>query len=289
MNTISAKGLVKRFGSKEVIKGIDLTLEPHKIYGLIGRNGAGKTTLLGLLCSQNPATAGTVTYNGEPVWENQKALNEICFSRELNATIMFGSDARKVKALLKIAELMFPYWDKAYAEKLIREFELDTSKRINKLSKGMLSAVTIVIALASKSPMTFLDEPVAGLDVFMRDKFYKLLVEEFIETERTFVVSTHIIDEASNVLEDVIIIENGRIIKNENTESLLSRHRMVSGRDTDIDELCKKYKVVHTETLGRSKSVCIEIDDIKAFEADISKYDFDVSQASLQKLFVQLL
>lgn len=289
MNTLSCSGLTKIYGSNEVLKGIDLTLEPHKIYGLIGRNGAGKTTLLGILSAQNPETSGEVTYNGNKVWENQAVLNEICFSREINVSVLFGSDNRRIKTLLKTAEIMLPYWDKEYAATLVKEFELDVKKRLNKLSKGMLSALTIIIALASKSPMTFLDEPVAGLDVFMRDKFYKLLLEEFLATKRTFVVSTHIIDEAANVFEDVIIIDNGVIIKNENTEELISRHRIISGKDSDIDKLCKDYKVVHTQTLGRSKSVCIEIDDIKSFERNAAGYDVDVSQASLQKLFMQLL
>ncbi len=289
MNTLTCNNLTKTYGKKQVLKGISLTLEQHKIYGLIGKNGAGKTTLLGILSAQNPATSGEVTYNGEKVWENQKVLNEICFSREINVAIMYGSDNRKIKTLFKTAEMMFTYWDKDYAARLVLEFDLDIKKRLNKLSKGMLSAVTIIIALASKAPITFLDEPVAGLDVFMRDKFYKLLVEEYTNTERTFVVSTHIIDEAANVLEDVIILDEGVIVKNENTEELLSRHRIINGKDIDIDEFCKGYKVVHSESLGRSKSVCVEISDIKAFERDVQKYDFDVTQASLQKLFMQLL
>ncbi len=290
MSELVCKDLSKAYGKKEVLKGISLTLEPHKIYGLIGKNGAGKTTLLGILSAQNPATSGIVTYKGEKIWENQRALNEICFSREINATIVFGADSRKIKTLLKTAELMFPYWDKDYAARLVLEFNLDVKKRLNKLSKGMLSAVTIIIALASKAPMTFLDEPVAGLNVFMRDRFYKLLVDEFSNTERSFVVSTHIIDEAATMFDDVIILDEGTIVKNENTDELLAHHRIISGKDSDIDEFCKKgYKVVHSETLGRSKSVCIEINDLRSFERDLQKYDFDISQASLQKLFMHLL
>lgn len=289
MNSLVCNNVTKVFKTKEALKGVSFELLPHKIYGLIGRNGAGKTTLLGIISGQNRLTAGEVSYGGESVWENQNALNEICFSREINTTILYGSDTRKIKEIFKIAEILLPYWDKDYAAKLVAEFNLDIKQRINKLSKGMLSGVTIILALASKAPMTFLDEPVAGLDVFMREKFYKLLLEEFLSTERTFVVSTHIIDEAANILEDVIIVEDGKIIKNENTEELLSRHRLVSGKDSDIDEFCKNYTVVHSESLGRSKTVCIEIPNVSAFEKDVQKYDFDVTQASLQKLFTQLL
>jgi ABC-2 type transport system ATP-binding protein len=285
MKILSCQNLTKIFGKKTAVGGVSFELEPHKIYGLIGRNGAGKTTLLGILSGQNPMTGGEVAYDGGKIWENQKALNEICFSREINPI----SDNKKIKALLKTAEIMFPYWDKEYAKNLIGIFQLDMKKRLNQLSKGMLSAITIIIALASKAPMTFLDEPVSGLDVIMREKFYKLLVEEYVNSERTFVISTHIIDEAANVFEDVIILEEGKILRNENTEELLARHRMVHGRDEEIDEFCKKYKAIHTETLGRAKSVCIEIGDFAEFEKDIQNYNFDISKASLQKLFTQLL
>ncbi|MBR5788983.1 MAG: ATP-binding cassette domain-containing protein, partial [Lachnospiraceae bacterium] len=92
MNTLECKGIVKKFGSNEVLHGVDLTLERGKIYGLIGRNGAGKTTLLSIASGQNPATAGEVTVSASDdnasqslkVWDNQDALDLICFSRELN-------------------------------------------------------------------------------------------------------------------------------------------------------------------------------------------------------------
>ena len=104
----------------------------------------------------------------------------------------------------------FPYWDKEMAQYLIKEFGIDVKKRIGKLSKGMLSMVTIIVALASKAEFTFLDEPVAGLDVVAREKFYELLVEEFSQTGRTFVVSTHIIEEAADVLEEVHYCGSGK-------------------------------------------------------------------------------
>lgn len=164
------------------------------------------------MTSQNPATSGSVTYDGESVWENPSVLSHLCFSRELNPMTGNNANPMKVKEYLKIAETFFPYWDKEFAEKLIKEFNLDVKKRISKLSKGMLSMVTIVVALASKAEFTFLDEPVAGLDVVARERFYELLVEEFAQTGRTFVVSTHIIEEAADVFEEVIIVDHGKTL-----------------------------------------------------------------------------
>ena len=87
-----------------------------------------------------------------------------------------------------------PNWDEKMAQHLLEKFELDEKKKIGKLSKGMMSMVTIIIALASKADYTFLDEPVAGLDVVMREYFYRVLLDEFTDSGRTFVISTHIIE-----------------------------------------------------------------------------------------------
>ena len=149
---LQATDVVKSYNKKEVLHSVSLTIEPGKIYGLIGRNGAGKTTLLSILTAQNTHDSGLVTYNGERVWETQKALDEICFSRELSPMLLFGQNTLKVKEYLRAAALYYPHWDKEYAARLIEMFGLDTKKKIYKLSKGMMSMVTIVLALASRAP-----------------------------------------------------------------------------------------------------------------------------------------
>ncbi|MCD7883414.1 MAG: ABC transporter ATP-binding protein [Lachnospiraceae bacterium] len=273
MSKIVASGIVKRYGEKEVLHGIDLELEQGKIYGLIGRNGAGKTTLLSILSSQNPATEGSVVVelisasvgeqedrkgkDREPVWENPKALSHLCFSRELNTMVGNSANTMKVKEYLKIASLFLPHWDQKMADRLVAEFGLDTKKKISKLSKGMLSMVTIVVALASGAEFTFLDEPVAGLDVVAREKFYHLLLDEFAETGRTFVVSTHIIEEAADIFEEVIFLDEGKVLLKENLEELLERAWCVSGREDEVDRATAGYTQHHVERLGRCKSVTI--------------------------------
>ena len=211
MESIVCNGIGKIYGKKQVLKNINLTLEKGKIYGLIGRNGAGKTTLLSIMSAQNPASEGTVSWNGENVWENRKALDHICFSRELSINLYgSGVSGMKVKDYLKTASYYYQNWDQTLAEELIKKFELNTKQRINKMSKGMLSMVTIIVALASKADFTFMDEPVAGLDVVMRDYFYHKLMEEYTEAGRTFVISTHIIEEATDLMEAVVMSKMAR-------------------------------------------------------------------------------
>ena len=95
MSRLTAENIVKTYGNKDVLHNVNLELEEGKIYGLIGRNGAGKTTLLSILTSQNPATSGTVTFDGQSVWENPAVLENLCFSRELNP--MAGNIANTMK------------------------------------------------------------------------------------------------------------------------------------------------------------------------------------------------
>lgn len=285
MSRLVAENIVKTYGNKNALDGVSLTLESGKIYGLIGRNGAGKTTLLSILTSQNPATSGSVQFDGQPVWENPAVLDQLCFSRELNPMAGNNANTMKVKEYLRIAATFFPYWDKAMAEELVKIFGLDIKKRINKLSKGMMSMVTVIVALASKAPFTFLDEPVAGLDVVAREQFYRILIDEFTETGRTFVISTHIIEEAADVFEEVIMVDKGKILLKENAQELMERSVHVSGHADEVDQAVAGLNVYREEKLGRSKGVTVML---KPGQKIDTSYDVHVQKISLQKLFVAL-
>lgn len=283
---LESKRLKKNYRKQTVLQDIDLTLEEGKIYGLIGRNGAGKTTLLSILSAQNPATEGSVLLNGEEIWENKNALKEICFSREINNNPSgTGISSYRIKEYLKVAEAFLPNWDKEMAERLLREFCLDKKKRMNKLSKGMASMVTIIVALASKARFTLLDEPVAGLDVVAREQFYRLLLEEYTNTGRTFVISTHIIEEAADIFEEVIIMDKGKILLKENTQDLLERSVYVSGREDLVEEALRGYEVHSPSSIGRRKSAMALL---KPGQQPPRGEGITVQPMSLQKVFVGL-
>ena len=277
--------LVKTYGHKVAVDHVSLALEKGKIYGLIGRNGAGKTTLLSLLSAQSPATGGSVTLDGAPVWENREALAHICFSRELNITPESGLGSIRVREYLRIASDYYPFWDDALARRLVEAVQLPEKERMRKLSKGMLSMITIIVALASKADFTFLDEPVAGLDVVAREQFYQLLLEEYGATGRTFVISTHIIEEAADVLEDVVIIHGGRIRMTANTQQLLERAWYISGIAEDVDAAAAGLEIHQIQSMGRGKSVVVLLKDGETLRRDV---DVTVQPMSLQKVFVAL-
>ena len=285
MSKLVCENLTKKYGDKTVLDHVNLTLESGKIYGLIGRNGAGKTTLLSLMSNQNPITAGTATIDGQRIWENPAALSRLCFSRELNLSAESALASYTLKAYLRAAETYLPHWDKDLAQKLVDLFGLDKKKKLGKLSKGMLSMVTILVAMASKAEFTFLDEPVAGLDVVAREEFYKLLLEEYSATGRTFVISTHIIEEAADVLEEVIILHEGEVLVVADTQSFVDSARHVSGKAEDVDAATAGLEVHHPETVGRSKGVTVFL---KPGQRVDDSYDVSVQPVNLQRAFVAL-
>lgn len=285
MGSLKCENIKKVYGKKEVLKDVNLELESGKIYGLIGRNGVGKTTLLSILSSQNPAGSGRVTLDGDDVWENEKCIDHICFSREISQMSGFGQNNLKIKDYMTAASIFYPNWNRELAKELIEKFGLEPKKRICKLSKGMLSMVTIVIALASEAEYTFLDEPVAGLDVVARDQFYKLLLREYGKSGRTFVISTHIIEEAADIFEEVIMLDRGEILLKENTQELLERAYHVSGKNEDVEAATAGLTVYGKEAIGRSTGVTVLLNEGESLNG---QYPVSVQKLTLEKLFVAM-
>ena len=285
MSEMVLKNVKKDYGKKTVIENLNLTLESGKIYGLIGRNGAGKTTLLSMMSNQAPVTGGEITLDGENIWENQKALDRICFARELNVTRENGLITYSVSQYLKLASCFYRDWDQNYAEELLKVFALDSKAKLGKMSKGQLSALTIVTALASKKEFTFLDEPTSGLDIVAREQFYKVLLQEYTETGRTFVISTHIIEEAANIMEEVLILNQGKILVKENTQELLTRSFTVSGLREEVEKATEGMKVYYPEVTGRRMTVTVILEENQQLPCGS---DVTVQPVTLEKLFVAL-
>ena len=228
-----------------------------------------------------------MTYGGEPVWENPRALADLCFARELNATAETAQIS--VKEFLYAGQLFCPHWDKQFADSLIETFGIDRKKRIAKLSKGQMSMVTITAALASRAPVTLLDEPAAGLDVVIREKFYRMLLDEYTKTGRTFVVSTHIIEEAASVFDRVIILDEGHIIADAPTEELVDQFRYLSGEKTAVDAALAAHGLqpLQVQELGPHKMTAVR-GDAELFAALAEDPALSLSGMNLQNVFVAL-
>ncbi len=279
---IDVRGLSKRFGRFTAIDDVTFTVEEHGIYGLLGRNGAGKTTLMQLLTGQDFATAGSITVFGEPPVENADVLDRVCFIKESQR---YPEEFRP-KHVFASAPWFFPNWDAAFAERLIADFRVPLNRRMKKLSRGQVSAVGVIVGLASRAPLTFFDEPYLGLDAVARQIFYDRLLEDYAEHPRTVVLSTHLIDEVSNLLEHVIVIDEGKLIMDSPAETLRGSATTVSGVAGAVDDFTRGMAVLHRESIGGLASVTVgSLDPAERSTAAAS--GLELSAVSLQQLIVR--
>ncbi|MFP3464524.1 ABC transporter ATP-binding protein [Leifsonia sp. SIMBA_070] len=279
---VQVNGLTKRFGSFTAIDDVSLTIAPGRIHGLLGRNGAGKTTLMQLITGQDFATRGEIRVFGGAPTENARVLQDICFIKESQR---YPEDFQP-KHVLRSAPWFFENWDADFADRLVEEFRVPLGRRMKKLSRGQLSAVGVIVGLASRAPLTFFDEPYLGLDAVARQLFYDRLLEDFSEHPRTVVLSTHLIDEVANLLEQVIVIDQGRILLDEDAEALRTSATTVVGQRGAVDAFVHGREVLHREGLGGLASVTVgglEPTDRAAAAAA----GLELAPVSLQQLIVR--
>lgn len=225
MHEIRITNLTKKFGDTVALDNVSFTLEENKIFGLLGRNGAGKSTFLNLLTNKIFPTSGSISVGGEEVLENDGILNKIFYMTE--ESLYPGS--LKVKEVFYWTKQFYSKFDRMYAERLAKRFGLDVDKKVKTLSTGYESIFKAILALSSGADILLFDEPVLGLDANHRNLLYKEILANYIEEEKTIIISTHLIDEVADVLEEVLIIKEGRLILKQPVEELLAGAYTVSG------------------------------------------------------------
>ncbi|MFC5528655.1 ABC transporter ATP-binding protein [Cohnella yongneupensis] len=285
MNSIvELNGLTKKYRDVTAVHNVSFSLQADKIYGLLGRNGAGKTTIMHMITAQAFPTSGELKVFGENPYENNRVLTQLCFIKESQRY----PDTYRVKDVLDISAFLFPKWDREFALSLASEFKLPLKRRMKKLSRGMQSAVGIIVGLASRAPLTIFDEPYLGLDAVARSLFYDRLLEDYAEHPRTIVLSTHLIDEVSKLLEHVIVIDSGELILNEDAEDLRGQASTVIGAAAKAEAFAMGRKIIHREPFGGLASITfigrLDAEDRKQAE----QLGLELAPVSLQQLVVHL-
>ena len=281
---VEVNGLTKSYGNVKAVSDVTFTLEADKIYGLLGRNGAGKTTLMQLLTAQEFATSGELSVFGEHPYENNRVLRQLCFIRESQKY----PESFRVIDVLKVAATLYPNWDQSLADVLLADFRLPIKRRMKKLSRGMLSSVGIIIGLASRAPLTIFDEPYIGLDAVARGLFYDRLIEDYALYPRTVLLSTHLIDEVSRILEHVMVIDGGKLIINEDADVLRSQGCTVVGVKASVDAFTAGREVINCDPLGGMVSVTFVGELTSGDRKLASDQGLELIPVSMQQLIVHL-
>jgi ABC-2 type transport system ATP-binding protein len=277
---IIVNDVTKMFGANLALEHVSITFEPEKIYGLLGRNGAGKTTLLNLITNRIFANKGDITIDGLPAIENDHAQEKIYMMSEQN----FYPENFVVKQVFDSAKQFYQNFDSEFADELCKRFELNPKKKIRELSTGYTSIYKVITALCINVPYILLDEPVLGLDANHRELFYRCLLEAYAKLPRTFILSTHLIEEVSNVIEDVIIIKEGKLLRHQTCEELLQCGFTVSGKASEVDAFVQGKEVIGFDSVGGLKTVSV----LGKLEKGSAPPSLEISKLDLQKLFIQL-
>lgn len=280
MNAIQIKNITKRYKDVTALDDVSFSFEFGKIYGFLGRNGAGKTTLINIIANRIFADQGEILIDGIPAKENMGVHEKIFCMSEAD---LYDRDL-KVKDHFKWTNRFYTDFDLKKAFELSKKFNLDTNKRFKALSKGYQSIFKLIIALSLNVPYVIFDEPVLGLDANHRELFYSLLLKEFENNERTLIIATHLIEEVSNIIEEVVLIDKGKILVQETVEELLEKGYSVSGAAQEVDHYCVGRNVIGYDELGGLKVAYI----LGEKTVLPQESNLQITAMNLQKLFVKM-
>ena len=280
VQAIEIKQVSKRFGHVQALDQVSLTFEHGHIYGLLGRNGAGKTTMLNIICNRLFADQGQVLINGQKAAENDEVQSLVYYMSEKTCY----PEGMTIKQAFKWSDIFYPGFDTTKAYELCDRFALNPKKKIKQLSTGYLSIFKAIIALCVDIPYILLDEPVLGLDANHRQLLYQELMQSYAEKPRTFVISTHLIEEITHMLETVMIIRSGKLIKTDSTENLLKAGYAITGKKDAVDAYAASRQVIGSDVLGGMKTAYI----LGSLDRSLVPSDLDINRMDLQKLFIRI-
>jgi ABC-2 type transport system ATP-binding protein len=218
---IEARGLAKRYpGGKQAVAGVNFTIGAGRIVGLIGRNGAGKTSVIKSILGLTPYEGGLTVLGHNPTTERDQLMREVSFIADVAVLPKW----LKVSQALDYVQAVHPAFDRAKAEAFLATTDVKAKHKVRQLSKGMVTQLHLALVLAIRARLLVLDEPTLGLDLLVRRRFYDTLLNDYMDEERTILVTTHQVEEIEQLLTDVMFIEDGRIVLDTPVDAIGERY-----------------------------------------------------------------
>jgi ABC-2 type transport system ATP-binding protein len=290
MSEIALKldGVHKRFGSKEVLRGINLSVPAGSIMGLIGKNGAGKSTLIKCLLGFLKLDAGKATILGDSSWDlSGETKQRIGYVPQTLA----GFRWMKVETMLEYTGAFYSRWNQEKAKNLLSEWDLDPGARIARLSEGERQKLSIIQALGHEPDLFIFDEPVASLDPLARRKFLKQIIDLNMNENRTMLFSTHITSDLERVASEIAILKDGVIAYQGDMAVLQERIRRLHIHSScDLPDPLPLPGILRSEVDHNNATVTVDgfaDDDIKKFQESFSA-GIDVEQLNLEEIFLEV-
>lgn len=285
---IQAQALAKSFGSKNILRDVNLTIPQGAIVGLLGTNGSGKTTLIKCLLGLLRITRGTATVFGEDAWDlsagAKSRLGYVPQDIRLYPWMV-------VRQVIAYTAAFYPSWDFTLTDRLLREWHLPPTDRTGTLSPGQLQKLALILALGHRPELLIFDEPVASLDPLARRDFLKSLLEITQDECHTVLFSTHITSDLERVASHVAVLRIGRIEFFDELDAMKDKVKRL--RITSEADLPTQFCVpgaLRTEIDGPRALIAVSdlkpdtVRDLKEkWHADIS-----VEDLNLEEIFLEL-
>ncbi len=222
MALVEISGVTKRYGSKVALNEITLELEPGRIVGLLGPNGSGKTTLIKILAGLLRQEVGEIRIGGHAIGAKTKGMVSYL------PDVSYIHDSWKVKQVISFFVDFYEDFRKEAAEKMLANLGIDVNAKYKTLSKGMKEKVQLVLVMSRDAKLYLLDEPIAGVDPASRDYILDTILQNYSETA-TILISTHLISDIENILEDVIFLNESNVTLVSSVDEI----RMKQGKSVD--------------------------------------------------------
>lgn len=276
----------KKFEDAEAVENVSITINKGSIYGLLGSNGAGKTTLLKLLSGIYTQDKGTVTVDGEPVYEQKKIKSSLFFIPDHP----FFFSQYTITHMGQFYKSVYQNWNENRFQQLIKSFEIDPNKKLHKYSKGLQRQAAFILALSTMPDLLILDEPMDGLDPVVRKNIKSLIIDDVAEREMTVLISSHNLREVEDICDSVGILHKGKMLMEKDLDDLKSdTHKIqIAFKNGVPDGVFNGVRVLHQEERG---SVLISIvrgdsDKILSKVNEFKPILLDILPLTLEEIFI---
>lgn len=281
---IHIQHLTHRYGNTTALADVSLNWGYGQVHGLLGANGSGKTTLMACVCNHIFHTSGSILIDHEDPAERASVLEQLIFVHEDQAY----SDAMTNAQIMRAAAGCYPEWDQTLAEELLDSFELLPNAKPVKQSRGQRSMFAATLSLASGAPYTFLDEPTLGMDPRSRAKFYRHFTAEITRRQRTYIMSTHLVDEAKDLFETVSVLNRGHLVLNSEMDDLTQQAFTVRGLADPVRKLAGDRAVISEDRLGGTLVVTLGGAPSAADKETAKQERLSIEPVSLQQMVASL-
>lgn len=284
---LTINNLSKKFGDFQVLDNIIINAEKSQIYGLVGSNGCGKTTMLKHIMKIYKQDEGHIAFDGEEVDENTEIIKDFYYVQDS----LFFPYQYTLNKLFHYEKLMYKNMSQEKFEYLLKYFNIDKNKVLNKMSKGQKKQAAFILSIAAQPKLLLLDEIVDGLDAVIKRKFWDVLIKEVIDNEMTVMISSHDLKELDNICDKVGIMHEGKILREENLEKMkedIKRVQFAVEGEFDPEQL-KVFNILQIVKIGSVFILTLtgNTDELKKYlESTYTLLLFDKLSMSLEEIFI---